>query len=400
MVWVTSMKIASMAVSLLATFYVVRTLGPQNFGELSYAASIIGILGFLAAFANGNVLYRDLIRSPDRNRTLLGTAWLISFLAALGTLTLGVAFGLLIPHDLLTIYVIGILCIGQFFSPFQVIQHTFYARTDTRLLSLSQFFVHLAVSAAKVVAMFTGNGVLVLALIMVAEQVLGALVLCVLYLRTYRESFFRWHFDISYAKQLVHDSLPFVIVASSVAISGRIDQVLLKHFMDTATVGLYQAAVQLSEVWQFIPGLLLATLYPALVNAKTVSANTYRTRLYTLGGALFIYSSSAAIITTLLAPTIVPLLYGEAFTGSIPILQAYAWSIIGSVLSIFMVHLLVTENLRHVQIITGIVPMILNIALNIWWIPLFGAVGAAWATVVSYSLAPIIPLLYARIRSL
>lgn len=209
-----------------------------------------------------------------------------------------------------------------------------------------------------------------------------------------------WQFDTIYARQLFRDSLPFVIIASSAAISARIDQVLLKHFMDTATVGLYQAAVQLSEVWQFIPGLLLATLYPALVNAKTASADVYRARLYALGGALLIYSSAAAVITIFLAPIIVPALYGEAFIASVPILQAYAWSIVGTVLSIFMVHLLVTENLRRVQIITGVVPMIINVALNLWWIPIYGAVGAAWATVVSYSIAPIIPLLYARVRSL
>jgi Na+-driven multidrug efflux pump len=50
--------------------------------------------------------------------------------------------------------------------------------------------------------------------------------------------------------------------------------------------------------------------------------------------------------------------------------------------------------MRRLQIVTGLVPMLTNVILNLWWIPLYGAEGAAWATVVSYLLAPAIPFLY------
>lgn len=398
--WVASTKVLGITVSFIATLYIARTLGPQNFGEISYALSIIGILGFLAAFASGNVVYRDLIRSSEREPILLGTAWTISFIAAVGTSLLAASFVFFFPHNQLTTYVIGILCLTQFFSPFQVIQHTFYARAHTKSLSIGQFALHASISFAKILVMVSGQGVLVLACIMLAEQVLGALMLSTLYWRATGRVPLDWRFDGAYAKKLIHDSIPFVVIASSAAISARIDQVLLKQFLDTTTVGLYQAATQLSEVWQFVPGLLLATLYPALVNAKVAATDTYRARLFAFGGLLLLYGVVAATLTALVAPVLIPLLYGEAFVASIPILQIYAWSIIGTVLSIFIVHFLVAENLRSIQIITGIIPMVVNLFLNLWWIPLYGAQGAAWATVISYSLAPIIPFFFTRARKI
>lgn len=393
--WLTASKMVSMIVSLLATFYIARTLGPQNFGEISYVISIIGVLGFLGAIANGNVIYRDIVKYPERRDLLLGTSWIISSVASLFTITFVIGFIFIVPHDDLTRNVALILCLAQFFSPFNIIQNTFYARTDTKKISLAQLGIHVVVSLAKVFAMLSGNGVLILAMIMFFEQILIAIVLSSLYIYSYKHTPLRWRFDFDYAKQLIKDSLPFVIVASSAAISARIDQIFIKQMIDMSSVGLYQAAVQMTELWQFIPGLILAALYPAIVNAKNDHVN-YKKRLYGLGSIFLIYGFFASFFTTILAPILVPLIYGATFTGSIIILQIYCWSIAGTVLGFLMTHLLVTENLYRAQIVTGVFPMLLNVILNLLWIPQYGVVGAAWATVISYSALPIIAGLYIR----
>lgn len=390
--WLTISKIASMAVSLIATFYIARTLGPQNFGEISYVISIIGVLGFLSAIASGNVLYRDIVRAHHNKNELLGTGWLVSLLASLFTITFVIVFIFAIPHDELTRNVALILCLAQFFTPFSIIQHTFYARTDTKKISLAQFIIHITISLAKIMAMASGNGVLILAVIMFLEQILVAATLSGLYIYTYKHTPLNWRFNFDYAKQLIKDSLPFVVVASSATISARIDQIIIKQFIDTTSVGLYQAAVQMTELWQFIPGLILTALYPAIVNAK--NSSNYKKRLYGIGGTFLIYGFLASLFTTILAPILIPLIYGPAFTGSILILQIYCWSIAGTVLGFLVMHILVTENLRKIQIVTGVLPMLINLGLNLIWIPQYGMAGAAWATVVSYSLAPLLPMLY------
>jgi O-antigen/teichoic acid export membrane protein len=395
--WIFVTKIISILVSLAATFYVARTLGPQNFGELNYAVSIVNLLAFFSAIASTSVICRDLIKRPEAQRTILGTAWVLTVLGTILTILCAVIVTLFLPHDNITLYIIGLLCLAQICSPFSVAQNIFYAHAKTKQLSLAQLGLHISVSVAKIVAMTFDQGVLVLAAIMFAEQFIMAIVTIVLYKRHTHIKLWEWNFDSQYAKKLAIDSIPFVFISMSILVSGRIDQVFIKHFIDTTTVGLYSVAVQLTEIWQVLPQIVLAALFPALVNAH-LSNNRYRKRIVALCILVAVYCLGVSLTTYLLAPLLIPLIYGPAFVSSIPLLQIYTWSLLGTVLGFLITNILVTENQRWIQIMVGLVPMLTNILLNLLWVPVYGAPGAAWATVVSYSMAPLIPFFYSAIR--
>ncbi len=395
--WIFITKFLSIFISLAATFYVARTLGPQNFGELSYAVSIVGLLGFFSAIAGTSVICRDLIKAPESQSKILGTAWTLSMVGTLLTVVGVIVLTFILPHDAITLYIIGFLCLAQICSPFAVAQTIFFADAKTKYLSLMQLTVHLCVSIAKIISMTFDQGVLVLACIMFAEQLALAIITLALYVRYTHRKVWDWTFDIDYARNLALDSIPFVFISMSIVVSGRIDQVFIKHFVDTSTVGLYSVAVQLTEIWQVLPQILLASLLPALVNSHT-SSNSYGKRILALSLVLGLYGISASLITTLLAPFIIPLIYGTAFMASIPLLQIYTWSLFGTVAGFLITNILVTENQRRIQIMVGVIPMLTNVMLNLLWIPNYGAAGAAWATVISYSMAPVIPFFYSSIR--
>jgi len=398
--WLVLAKLLGMVVSLITTIYITRTLGPQNFGELSYAQSVVGILGFLGALASGSIIYRDLIKQPYPSKIILGTAWVVSFLTSILTLAIVFIFSLAVPHDLLTKQVLYILAFAQFFNAFNIIRSVFLAQAETKALSLLQLGHHIIISLAKVIAMISGHGVLVLAAIMFVEQFLTALYLSLLYTHHHKHSLKEWSFKYPYAKQLLKDSLPFIIITSSALISGRIDQVMIKHSLDTATVGLYQAAVQLSEVWQILPGLVLSALFPAIVNAKKHNEDTYHKRLKIFAGAITFYGILAFLFTFIFAPFIINFIYGAEFLGSVPIIRVYTWSAIGTVLGYLVSYWLVSENWRTIQMLTGVIPMLINVILNFIWIPIYGAIGAAAATAISYTILPFVPLVLMKIKFL
>lgn len=391
--WMIITRILSMGVSLFAAFYIARTLGPQNFGELSYATSLISLLGFFSALASSTVICRDLVRTPTEQDKILGTSAIISFAGTITTISLVLGISLLLPHDQLSIYVLLILCAGQLFTPFQVSQNIFFATAQTKSISIGQFVVHLTISLTKVLVMIQGHGVLILATVLFIEQIFSAAVFIYLYFRLTKHTPLNWRPSLAYAKQLALDSLPYAIITMASTASARIDQVFIKHYLSTASVGIYSVAVQLTEIWQVLPQMLLAAVYPALVNAQA-STSHYKKRIYLLGFFVCMYGLAAALATTLFAPLLVPLLYGEAFLASIGLVQIYIWSLPGIILGFMATNILVTENLRRVQIATGLIPMTLNVALNFLWIPTYGAVGAAWATVASYTIAPLIPVIY------
>lgn len=396
--WMMMTRVLSMSVSLVTAFYIARTLGPKNFGELSYSISIISLLAFFGAIASSTVICRDLVRSPELQNKIIGTSWILSLLGTITSLVFVAVLVLALPHDQITMLVIAILCVAQIFTSFQVTQNVFFATANTKYISLSQLFTHICISSMKVIAMISGQGVLVLAVIMLFEQILSAAISLTLYVRLTKNNPLSWRWDQTYAKQIALDSVPFVLITMSSVVAGRIDQVFLKHYIDTVAVGIYNVAVQFTEIWQVFPQMFIAVLFPALVNAH-ISKTFYKKRVVTMAVLVVTYCISASLFTSILAPYLVPLIYGEAFVSSIPLLQIYTWSLLGTVIGFLITNVLVTENQRKIQIAVGLIPMFLNIALNLIWIPSNGAAGAAWATVISYSLAPIIPFFYKDIRT-
>ncbi len=385
-----------MAVSLLSTFYIARTLGPQNFGELSYAQSVIGILALFSALTG--TFYRDVIRHPDQENRLLGTAWVVAFIGAFFTSALALLYVTFFSHEQLTIMVIAILCLAQFISPFSIIQNIFYAKAETKWLSITNLSVHILISTFKITAMIAGQGVLVLASIMLLEQALIALSYSFLYKHLHGGSVLKWRFDLPYMKRLVADSFPLMIITATGMISARIDQIFIKHYLDMATVGLYNVAVQLSEVWQFLPGVILAAIFPAIVNGRAIK-QSYRRRLFSLAGVFTAYGVALSLFLTLAADPIIQFIYGSSFSGSVILLKIYIWSLTGMILGFLISHFLTTENKRKILVACAIIPMILNILLNFMLIPHYGAAGAAAATVISYSIAPFLLFTFKDVRS-
>jgi PST family polysaccharide transporter len=129
-------------------------------------------------------------------------------------------------------------------------------------------------------------------------------------------SLLAWRFDSRIARSLLKDSWPFIFIAAFTTIFTRIDQVMLKHLMDSSAVGLYDAAVRIAEVWLFIPSLIAASVFPAIVNAKQTSFHEYKKRLVLLCALMGAIAIAIALLASLYAAPLITMLYGTAFAAS------------------------------------------------------------------------------------
>jgi O-antigen/teichoic acid export membrane protein len=396
--WIFGAKVFTLGVSFIATLYVARTLGPTNFGQLSYATSFVALFGFIASLGTETILYRDLIRHPERSNLMLGTAFSIRLLAGICAAIISVCLAFLLVEDDVSSFLVLILSGTFVLSAFQVILFDFQSRADSKYPSIIAVAISIILNLLKVSVIATGNGVIYLASILLLEAVLYAIAYLYIYMKIARGSVLRWRFDKGYALSLLKDSAPLIALTGFAMIYARIDQVFIKHLIDATAVGVYDAAVRVAELWTFLPGILLAALTPAIVNAKSVSDQLYNQRLGRLGLLITVIAVAAASGVTLLAPLIIRILYGEAFMAGVPVLQVYVWSLIGTSLGILISYYLITENFRKILAFMGLVPMLANVILNILWIPAYGIMGAAYATLISYSLMPLMLLFFRPTR--
>ncbi|MEI6396961.1 MAG: flippase [Candidatus Taylorbacteria bacterium] len=396
--WMLVSKVLSMGVSFLATIFVARSLGPTNFGQLSYALSFVGIFSVLASLGIDNVLYRELIKFPDKKRELLGSAFTIKIVAGLFTAALISLITLYSGGDSVSKILIIILSGTFIFNSFQIINLEFQAQVKSKYPSIIAFSITIILNLLKILVIFSGRGVIYLALILLLEPILYAIFYWLVYEKKIGERMSDWSFDKAIAITLLKDSWPLIFSGAFAVIYSKIDQILIKHMIDTYSVGLYDSAIRIAEVWYFIPNLIMMSLFPAIINAKNTSRELYEKRLKKVSLFLIGLACFISIITTFFAPYIINIIYGSAFAGSTVILQIYIWSLIGSFIGALVMNYLIAENYRKIILFVNLVPMVINVLLDIIWIPKYGIVGPAYATLIAYSIGPIVLLFFKKTR--
>lgn len=383
--WALSVRTASILISFLVSIILIRSLGPSAYGELSYAISFVGLFSIISSLGIDSVLYRELIQYPNERATYLGTAFIIKLTSgAIATLITIISAFLLSPTDV-SLVVIFILSGTFIFNAFNIIIFEFQANVEQKYPSIVSFSVICLLNVLKLLVIFSGGGVIYLAGVFLFEAIFYAI--GYIYIRTrYYGSLLQWRYDGAVARRMLYDAWPFIFVALFTTVYARIDQIMLKYMVDSTAVGLYDAAVRIAEVWLFIPGIIASTLFPAIINAKKISISEYKKRILMLASLLGGIALIISLVSTLLAKPIISLLYGPAYTASILIFAVYVWSGIGASLSHVVSYFLIAEHKRKIIFFTSLSTMSLNIALNIVLIPAYGMIGAAWATLISYSL--------------
>ncbi len=376
-------------ISVIVNIWVARYLEPSNFGMLSYALAFTGMFSFIANLGISSILIRDLVKFPEKRDKLLGTAFILTlgggFLAFLIT-TLG-AF--LIIDSLIIRNLSIVFALTFILSSFSVISNYFQANVQAKKNSIVQIITTILSSVLKIMIILSGKGIIWFMLVYVGDYLFNS----ILYVFNYFKSglkLFDWKFDKIIAKEILSVSWLLMISSAAAFIYMRIDQVMIGYYLGSTAVGLYAAAVRLVEIWYFIPTLICASLFPAIINAKKIDEEKYKKRLKNLYLLLASIAILIAIPSTLLANWFINLFFGSAYGGSVVILQIYVWSGVGLFLTWGLNYYFLTENHLYTIFNLSFFSMILNILLNIVFIPKFGLTGAAWATLMSYSIGPVL----------
>jgi len=379
--WLMAERIFRMVVAMSVGVYVVRYLGPVQFGLLSYASSFVTLFAALATLGLDSIVVRELVKNPDRRDRLLGTAF---WLKAGGAILTWVAIAVAIPfahNDTETNILIVVIAFALVFQAFNVIDFSYQAEVKSKYVVYSQLASLLVSSIAKVFFIWISAPLIWFAFVLLFEVFLRAVVLTVLYLHTNGKLWcLKWRWQE--AKELLKDSWPMILSGMVISIYLRIDQVMIKEMLEVKEVGLYAAAVRLSEVWYFVPLAITSSVFPAIINAKKQSEELYYHRLQKLYDLIVWLGIAIALGTTFLSPWIIGILYGEAFSQASIVLGIYIWAGVFVGLGAVCSKWFIIENYVKKNFYRTFLGMAVNVLLNIYMIPRYGIKGAAIATLM------------------
>lgn len=243
-----------------------------------------------------------------------------------------------------------------------------------------------------------GRLILVIAFLVAGFEVVGALAgyilsfaivsvtgLIYLYYTKYR-SIDSTPVETNLRRRIRNYSVPIAFTQSAHIIDHHIDKVLLGFFVGPAAVGFYTIGKQIVKMLQTPMSALGFTLSPTYGAQKAKGNDETARRIFetTLSQSLIFYIPATTGLILVAEPT-VKLIFGNDYLGAVPVLRILSILIILQSITKLTSHGLDYLGRARARAIVKAVAAISNAFLNILLIPMYGVVGAAVATVVTFS---------------
>ncbi|MFW5803808.1 MAG: flippase [bacterium] len=394
--WLAIEGIFNKLISFLATIYVAKYLGPDQFGLLNYSISYFTLISFIATLGLRRITIRELVLNNNRNE-ILGTTFFSQIIA--GTicfLFILLSFNFLNKdHD--SHILIIIISFTLFFQPFEVIDYFFQSNLSNskivKVKIISVFFV----SSLKILFVLLNLPIIFFAASFTAIWLINAIGFISL---AHKENIniLDWKLDKKIALTLLKDSWPLILSAGMIQIYARVDQIMIKEILGNAELGYYSIAVRFTEAFYFIPTVIITTVFPKFIEYRKMNYSRYLNRLQQFYILISWISIFIGLIIFFSSNFIIDFLFGDIYDSSIDVLKIYIFSLYATSAGLASSQYLLAENYTRVSFYRTFLGMILNVFLNLLLIPLYGIEGAAWTTFISYLVATYSLLLFKKTR--
>ncbi len=352
-----------------------------GYGKYIYVIEFISIFAFFADGGFTQLIIKETSQHPENIKSIYSKAQssqvLLSALMLL--LIFVISYALNSTEDFLFLLTYGIsVVITAYFAPMLAI---LIASGKKELI----FYKDVSLSTAKLTFMILGIVLKQPLTYFILLGFLNCIVLFLLYSYTKWKREFTYFFD---SKLDLSGSLPFIkqgilftaLMAANV-VYNKVDIIMLEKMIGSVEVGYYSGATRFIYPFMFISTAFMTAIFPALARNATDRlrfTKIQNTALFYLGGIGMLLSTGLFLS----AEVIFDIFLGEKYNASIPVFKVLVWY-----LAIVFIYGSISNSLvarGRVGFLVGlnVIMIVVNIVLNLYLIPHFGAIGAAWATII------------------
>lgn len=381
--WLFFDKILRMGVGLIVGVWVARYLGPEQFGAFNFAVAFVALFGAFASLGLDGIVVRDIVREPESKYKILSSAFILKLCGGGVAFLISLAAIFIIrPAESRIHWLVGIIAAGMIFQSFDAIDLWFQSQVKSKFTVIAKNAAFVVFALVRVALILNKAPLVAFAWSALAEIIVGAAWLVSFYIKSHPfESLLCPKIDT--VRTLLKESWPLILSGLAIMIYMRIDQIMLGQMIGNKEVGLYSAALRFSEIWYFIPMAIVSSVMPLLTQARSESTEIYYQRLQMLFNYLVRIAYVIALPMTFISSFLVTSLYGSEYSRAGLILAIHIWSAVFVFIGVGMSPWTINEGMMRYSLILTIGGTIVNISLNIFLIPIYGAVGAAISTLIS-----------------
>ncbi|MEW6983279.1 flippase [Colwelliaceae bacterium 6471] len=389
-------RVITIGLAFITGVFLARVAGPDVFGEYAYILSFAGLFAPLCFMGLNNITTKYVVKYPRNSHHYVKSALLIRGMGAVFSIILGLFLINLLNEKASLNSQILTLLILQSTQLFYVFEYYFLANNQVLPTLKIRLTVLLCSGLLKIWVVFNGANITTL----VGIHGIAYLIIALGYLWLYRSQ--KAQLNIKH-KVKAHTLFAFFHRGKWLLLSGiaaviylKIDQVMLAYYYDTKEVGIYAAAARLSEFWYVFPVLIANAFSQQLFLKHKNSTDEFNNFIASFLRILITAAVIIALLTFLLSELLIDWIYGAAFSSSAVILNIHIFATIFIFQRAIFSKWLIIKGLYKYSLWTQGAGAIINVSLNLIFIPKWGGIGAAWATLISYIFASYLSLFIPR----
>jgi O-antigen/teichoic acid export membrane protein len=382
---------AGVKVLKLATFLLLaRYLGVSQFGKFSLVLAFVELFRVMADFGVDTAVIRRLSVSDEDQSNLVGNTITLKLILSVASFFLAILIALVLRYPTDLVLLIGLAAFALFASssanalttPFQA--HLRMKQLIPAKISGGVFFV-----LAVAIGIQLGLALAVFLAIWVGAEFV-TLLLTVLAAKSWVKP--KFLSDRTRLRQIFTEAIPLGISAILITAYFRLGTLILGWMVGYQAVGEYAVAYRITESFLILAVAIASSVYPIFSKiAESGDFQRFKRALIKVYGGSLLLGALFAICITIFASQILNLISPE-YNGSLSPLILLSWACVVMFANIQSAASIQGLGLFKLVTVIASVNLLLNVLLNLYFIPLLAATGVALAALLTEGVNMIIQL--------
>lgn len=372
------------ALNFYAVVLLAKRLGVDGFGIFSFTESVfmffVMFVVFGTDFLGSRKVAQDEHRTPQFASEIILFRFWTSFLAFAAILV----FTFVLNRPLLV--KMTLLVFGATLFTFTFLLNWLYLGLQKlKIVSVGNIIRELVFLSGIVFFVHRGSDLLIAAYIFLVSRLMHASFFILIFIRKFGiPRFQRGHAEL---RALLKDSFPILFSAFEGWIVSCFDIIFLIFYLGAASAGFYSAAFKPIFLLITICSIYFLSVFPVLSKSALYNeADFKKIILFTLYGMMGIWFP-IAILGYQSADWLIPFMYNLSYAESIPVFKVLVVALMIVPLNLLYSRSLISCGRQKENSLVSVIIIVSNIVLNLFLIPRYGLLGAAFAKVASWSIA-------------
>ena len=375
--WLFGEKVIITLFGLFISISLARYFTPESYGEYSYILSILSLFSIFSTMGIDDLLVRNIIKNNQTGVLLSTSFWIRFFGSTLSFILIGLFSYFSDDHDVFLLVLI--VAISYFLKPFDVVEAYLKSLEKQHLIAKNIIVSTLFYAICVFIGIYFKLSLKFFILTIVIQAIFKSIYYIVLIKNQFALSIFKK----STAKNLINEGWIVLMVSSVSLLNMKLDQVFISKMVGNEDLANYSIAAKISDAWFLLPTVLSALLFPSMINLYDENPIKFRNFLINITLIMLSIAVPYLIFINFFSEEIVQIIFGSKYDSAHRYLDIYMWS--GLPYFVFFAFnmayyiLNITKFLLRIAIFS----LCLNTGLNLILITKYGAIGAAYATLIT-----------------